>query len=304
MMDIASSMRTPTARLALIGAKVVVSAILMYWLFTTLSANADWPTFTDGNVVLLSLCLPVELAKLWVLAKRWQLVSSTLSWDESRGLSFWRYLSLTWIGQAISQVLPALVGGDGFRIAALHYDRIPLRIATQSVIVDRVIGLVGLAILMTVGWFVAGSLGITALSATVAGVIAVIAAGSYVLPRRLGLAMTPASSARLTFLLLLLAVLGHALSVVTFLLAASAYGQDIRWVAGFAGFPAALLFSMLPVAFGGWGVREAAAVYGLSLYGVDKHAALLASVLFGIVQAIVSVPSVVFFFLPKKRVNK
>jgi glycosyltransferase 2 family protein len=101
-----------------------------------------------------------------------------------------------------------------------------------------------------------------------------------------------------------MSIAGHAISVLIFQLLADAYGLGIPLSTTLIVFPAALLMSILPISFGGWGVREASVVYGLSLYGIPEHDALLASLLFGTFQLVAAIPSVVGFFSWARRIQK
>ncbi len=74
----------------------------------------------------------------------------------------------------------------------------------------------------------------------------------------------------------------QALSVVTLGCAAQAVGQTVpAWALTAAAVPI-FLMATLPVSFGGWGTREAAAVVSLGVLGVPAHAAVTMSVIYGV----------------------
>ena len=59
---------------------------------------------------------------------------------------------------------------------------------------------------------------------------------------------------------------------------------------------------MLPVSFGGWGVREAALVYFLRTAGVSAEAALTLSIAFGLLRMLVgAVGGIVWIMVDKDR---
>lgn len=74
----------------------------------------------------------------------------------------------------------------------------------------------------------------------------------------------------------------QALSVATLACAAQAVGQQVpAWALTAAAVPI-FLMATLPVSFGGWGTREAAAVVCLGVLGVPAHAAVTISVIYGV----------------------
>jgi hypothetical protein len=78
-----------------------------------------------------------------------------------------------------------------------------------------------------------------------------------------------------------------------------ARGQDlpILVVDAAAVVPLMLLVSMIPVAIGGWGVREGFLVALLRAAGIGPESALLLSVSFGTVSFLASLPGVVLLGL-------
>ena len=224
---------------------------------------------------------------------------------------------------AISALLPgAIVGGDVYRAVALNRRGQPALEAGLSVFLDR---LSGLWILLVVGalaaaWGLSAGQSIAAAPAALvaagAGAMWVAAAGLLAAPalawpvlralasRRAG---TPASlgatrreriatiarrpGAGRQYRLQAVASLGvQLLSVGAFALGGRALGIDLpAWAWAAVAVPV-FLMATLPVSFGGWGTREAAAVIALAGFGVPAASAVGASVLYGLfalAQAIV-----------------
>ncbi len=293
-------------------AKLCLSAGLLYWIWASLPDGMDWSELQLVHPVLLLVCVPAALLQIALLAYRWLVTARSLA-DTGPALPdlrFPRFFHLTWLSQAVSQVLPALVAGDGLRIAGLHYDGMPLGAATRAVVVDRVFGLAGLVLLIVPGAAASGMIVLP--SFWIAGIaVLVLAAGAAaiaVLQDRLASLLVRFGGGLMRLagirglVLLAMAAAGHAFSVLIFQLLAVAYGIEIPLPTTLIVFPAALLMSILPISFGGWGVREASVVYGLSLYGVAEHDALLASLIFGSFQICTAVPSIAgVFFWARRR---
>jgi len=61
--------------------------------------------------------------------------------------------------------------------------------------------------------------------------------------------------------------------------------------------PPVILATVLPISIGGWGMRETAMVFMLSLVGVAPERAFLLSVLMGVVTVVMSLPGGVLWLL-------
>ncbi len=96
---------------------------------------------------------------------------------------------------------------------------------------------------------------------------------------------------------LLLSVINQvALGIVVFLIA-RALGSDISLGRTVILFTPAMLLSMVPISFGGWGVREAAMMWLFSGAGVAPGTALSISVLFGLVTTAAGLLGGVFWLV-------
>ena len=62
-------------------------------------------------------------------------------------------------------------------------------------------------------------------------------------------------------------------------------------------FPPALLVTTLPISIAGWGVRELAMVAVFALVGVPADGASVLSILFGLLDALISLPGGVLWVL-------
>jgi len=123
--------------------KAAISGLLLY--FTLAAVNIGTVMSRLGHVdarwaVLGLLFLVVQLA---ALAWRWQLVVVRCGAD----LPFARLFRLSMIGVFFNQTLPSSAGGDAVRIWLLGKQS-TWRIAAYSVLLDRVIGVVALAVLV------------------------------------------------------------------------------------------------------------------------------------------------------------
>lgn len=291
----------------LVAVKLGLSAALLYWMYSRLPPVAQWPKVHLAEPVLLLACFLIAVLQIGLLAWRWREITAVLLLDTRHLPDLRRFFAVTWLSGAVSQVLPALIGGDGLRVAALRMDGLSWIDSAASVVTDRLFGLLGLTVLFIPAIYVglnwptpeqavrwAPVLLASVLAAAAIVIVALRAAPVIArrIPPRVECLVT-----RRGAMLLVLAAATHLLSITTFILMARAVGIDLPAMAAFTVFPVAMFASMLPISFGGWGVREVAVVHGFLLYGVPEQDALLASVLFGIFQIGVAIPAVAFIVI-------
>ncbi|MFO7900137.1 MAG: lysylphosphatidylglycerol synthase transmembrane domain-containing protein [Planctomycetota bacterium] len=127
--------------------KIVVSAGLLTYLFLTIDVSELGPLFARIHLGWFAAALAVFLAARLVVALRWAVMLS------ARGvrLSLLRALQLSFIGAFFNTFLPSSMGGDAIR--ALHVARAEAGLADSfvSVVLERVVGLVALVLLTSVG---------------------------------------------------------------------------------------------------------------------------------------------------------
>lgn len=223
-------------------------------------------------------------------------------------LAMGRAQGLYFQGVALGSLLPgAVVGGDVYRTLALRRDGMPMLAASASVLLDRLSGLWMLWILAGMAaawaWRSGAQQALTGWGLPAAGAwvpalaaVALLAAPGmlWALLRRVegagtrggwqrlaGLARRPGAAAELGRQALASAVV-QALSVG----ALACAGQALQlptpyWVYAIAAAPT-FLMAALPLSFGGWGTREAAAALSLAPFGVAAAGAVAVSLVFGL----------------------
>lgn len=147
-------------RLRVIG--TVLSVALLVWLLT----QQDWAqileSIRDLSAGLLLLTFGLVLTRyLWQTA-RWLILIRAQDID----LSYWRCLQLVFSGLFISNFLPTMVGGDVVRIAGVVQASEKKVAAAASVIVDRIIGVIGMLFVLPLSIPLIRSLMDTGFSAT------------------------------------------------------------------------------------------------------------------------------------------
>ncbi|HEY0877813.1 MAG TPA: lysylphosphatidylglycerol synthase transmembrane domain-containing protein [Zeimonas sp.] len=214
-------------------------------------------------------------------------------------------------GVAVNALLPgAVVGGDMLRAYALQRLGHPGLDAGMSVLLDRLSGLWMLCVLglVAIAWgadsesaralaahwpALAGSpLAQTALLLALAALVGPWI-GLMVLRRwlpkrdsprlaRLRTALRGGHAAPHYLAQIVLSTIVQVLAIASLVCPARALGIDIPFWAMAASAVPIFVFATLPVSFGGWGTREAAAVLALGAFGISAATAVTISMIYGL----------------------
>ena len=228
----------------------------------------------------------------------------------ARRVPFGTALLYSLVGWFFSNVAPSTVGGDIFRGVQLSRVGTPIGAAARIILSIRVLSLATLVAVMFAGFPIALELIEAPRDAAFLGGVLVTAAGAV--GAMLLLAYFPLYSHKLEqwplfrkfqtvskdFRSLLVpssqaaaawfaALAQHLLRIGILAALAVALRLDIPITTLFALTPAALLVAMVPISFGGWGVREVAFVYLLGAAGTSAEAALTLSIAFGLLRIVV-----------------
>jgi len=219
-----------------------------------------------------------------------------------------------YIGSFFNQVLPSSIGGDAWRIWFCTRAGVPVGVATNSVLIERLVGLLAvllcfcltLPLLMArigdgaVRWLLWLMLG--GCVAVVLG-LATIAAASHRLDSvkllrplaSLGVALSAVARSAQVPLLIWTGLLGQLVAIVAFFAASRSVGAPLSFLDCAVTLAPGLLVALVPVSLGGWGVREGAFVVLLGFYGVAPEQSLIVSILFGLALLVASLPGLVLW---------
>ena len=135
--------------------KILVSVGLLYWLLSKIDRAALWHQFQTASPLWIVVALALYLAMLSVSAWRWHRLLEAL-----RVQSTFRHLLASYlVATFFNNFLPSNIGGDVIRIrdtAAASGSRTQ---AATTVLLDRVIGLLGLVFVAALGASIATELG-------------------------------------------------------------------------------------------------------------------------------------------------
>jgi uncharacterized membrane protein YbhN (UPF0104 family) len=250
---------------------------------------------------------------LAVLATLIQTVFGALRWREitercNAPLSDLQAFRFNMIGTFFNQTLPSSIGGDAMRLWLVNRTGAGWRAATYSVLVDRAIGLIALAIIVVVSlpWsysLIADTHGRLAL--VIIDFAAISAGLGFLLLGRLPwswlktwwathhihacsvIANRVIFDRRAGPKIAVLSLLVHVLTVVIAWCAARAIDAPAEFGQVFLLIPPIMLITMLPISIAGWGVREATMMVAFGYAGLAQADGTVVSLLFGAASFIV-----------------
>ncbi|GAB1594600.1 lysylphosphatidylglycerol synthase transmembrane domain-containing protein [Lysobacter claricitrinus] len=271
---------------------------------------ADWravgATVRGANRALLAAAFLVVLPTVPLSAWRWSRCARASGMELPLGF----FMRATYAGTFAGQFLPAGVGTDAVRLGFVLHRQARLGAALQSLLLDRLVGVLTVVAVMAAGLPHIWSLlpHVLRLFAVALIIGAVGGLGCMWGLRHLNWLRDLAGHGKRRKLIeLVFAVRGSLLSrhvLIAFVVSAAIYlsgngavtliaealGMRVSYVDVLAVVSMAVFASMLPISVNGWGVREGAMVLGLSVLGVPKATALAISILFGFGSALATLP--------------
>ena len=287
-------------RIVLFLAKAAVTALLIYFAVRSVNLQTVMERVADIDAAWLALVIAVLIAQIGVQAVRWQQIVQAAGFPLAAAAS----ARLSFIAAFFNQTLPSTIGGDAARIWMLAQGhKAGWRIATYSVFVDRAIGVVALALLVSfcLPWtygFVQDS--IARLAVTLVGVAGiaggmVFAALSLFRGTRIeklwGVHHLIAASmvlrqvarpARRVALVAASSLLIHLATVLAAWATARAVGAPVGFLLMTCLIPPVVLIATVPITIAGWGLRESLMITAFTLAGLNSSDALVISLLIGV----------------------
>ena len=282
----------------LLAARILVSAALLFFAFRGINVAAIQSRLSGINPVWVLLAILATIFQIFLGALRWRLISTACTAPLGTGQAF-RY---NMIGAFFNQTLPSTIGGDAMRLWLVKQTGAGWRAATYSVLVDRAIGLIALAIIViaSLPWsyeLVANHRGRIALLLVDVGALGAglgflllgylswkwlrtfwptkhvhacsVIANRVIFNRRSGPKIA------------VLSLSIHVMAVVIAWCAVRSISAPAAFEQLFMLIPPIMLITMLPISIAGWGVREATMMVAFGYAGLAQTDGTIVSLLFG-----------------------
>lgn len=213
-------------------------------------------------------------------------------------VSFGQTMRLTFMGLFASNFLPSTVGGDFVRLAGAVVQRVEPGVSAASLVVDRLVGMAGMALLAPVG--LAAVLQGSALAQGLAG--AFVSRLPSLGEKLAGFARSAARSSTYWLrhpaglVLALLFTLGHMLcTFLAVLLLLRGMGQHLSLATVGGLWSLSYFITLIPVSVNGLGLQEVSITYLYTHFGgVSMEAALALAVFMRLLFLAASLPGAVF----------
>jgi uncharacterized protein (TIRG00374 family) len=259
--------------------------------------------------------LVMQLLSAALASYRWYLIMRRLQFGQGPLFYLKSYLK----GSFFNQALPGGIGGDAYRIvecSALGKGR---KAAFYGVLLDRILGLIGLLLLnllanvahpglLPVAIF--HLLNVIALGG-IAAVIVFAMLGKvdrfadYKLTRHLHEISADLRRVyhdqRAIALHSVISVLIHFISMMAVFLIGIGVGLNYGLLTFLVLVPPVMLLTIAPISLAGWGVREGGMIGLFMLIGADKALVLSMSVLYGLVLLAASLPGLYLFLMKRTK---
>ena len=282
--------------LALI-AKAAISAVLLYFALRAVDIGAVKGRLSQIDLRWVGLGLLVLGAQVFVLALRWQRLIQRCGAD----LPFAQAFRFSMIAGFFNQTLPSSVGGDAVRVWLVGKQS-SWRVAAYSVLLDRVVGTVALAMMVVacLPWtfeLVRNPIGRLALlvigpGCIGAGLVFILFGWQrlqilqrWTLTRHLAAAaaigLAILNSLRALTTIFGLSFVIHFFTALAAWCAARSVGANLPLLYSLFLVLPVILITVVPISIAGWGVREGAMVAAFGYAGLSQSDGLIVSLLFG-----------------------
>jgi uncharacterized membrane protein YbhN (UPF0104 family) len=291
-------------RLLILSARILVTLALLYLALRGINFTAISTRLSQINLGWIALAVVITVVQIFIGALRWREISE-LCKAPLTDLQAFRY---NMIGAFFNQTLPSSIGGDAVRLWLVNRTGAGWRAATYSILTDRAIGLIALAIIIVASlpWsygMIADSKGRLALvfldfTALAGGLgflllgrlpwswlktwwptkhihACSVIANNVIFSRRSGLKIA------------VLSLSVHVLAVAIAWCAVRSISAPADFEQVFMLIPPIMLITMMPISIAGWGVREATMMVAFGYAGLAPTDGTVVSILFGAVMFIV-----------------
>jgi uncharacterized protein (TIRG00374 family) len=293
--------------------KIAFAALAFWFLSRKLNYSQLPELFYSMNYTLLFVAIVLQFLSTFVSGFRWKLVMGSLGF---RG-NFMFYQSLYFKGFFFSQSLPGSVGGDAIRLLALKDEGYKVGESLYGIFIDRVVGLAGLLVislfaLLFAPTYLTDAIKYTVFLISVGGLVGF--AGLLFVHKLINVERLPKlrilhtlstkffkvyEGAKQSATQMGLSVLIHLLSILCVYTISVSAGLGVEFGAFLCLMPLVILLTILPISFAGWGVREGAMVGLFAMSGASKEAIMAASIAYGVILIVSSLPGFVAWIRSK-----
>ncbi|MEM1101589.1 MAG: lysylphosphatidylglycerol synthase transmembrane domain-containing protein [Pseudomonadota bacterium] len=290
---------------------VIVPVVLIAFVVRSVGAGDVLARLSGAHPGWVLASLVACSAQMVLCSYRWRLTAARLGTDIRPRAAISEY----YLSSLVNSTVPGGVLGDALR-AVRTKGAAGLERAAQSVIIERLAGQIALGAALLLGLFLSGqpALQNIALIASIALVVTLLLLTLMRGPLRArvlpGIVRRFLSAMRVSWLhrsaaapQVILSVLIVAANLAAFAFAARATGAVMGFPDVLYAVPLILAAMLIPFSVAGWGYREGAAAAVFPLIGASAAAGVSASVVFGAVILVASLPGLIVVFSRSAEVD-
>jgi uncharacterized membrane protein YbhN (UPF0104 family) len=308
-------------RFLILSARILVSLALLYFALRGINFTAIQSRLSQINLGWIVLAVSITVVQIFIGALRWREISG-LCQAPLTDLQAFRY---NMIGAFFNQTLPSSIGGDAVRLWLINRTGAGWRAATYSILTDRAIGLIALALVIVASlpWsygMIADSKGRLAL--VFVDFVALSSGLGFLLLGRLPwswlrdwwptkhvhacsvIANKVIFNRRSGPKIAILSLSVHVMAVVIAWCAVRSISAPADFEQVFMLIPPIMLITMMPISIAGWGVREASMMIAFGYAGLAQTDGTVVSILFGSVSFIVGGVGGLVWILADEKTEK
>ena len=282
----------------LLLAKATISILLLYFSLRWVNVGALGDRLSRFQPAWMAFALFLLTVQVAFLAARWKKIATACGAE----LPYRTAVQLSFIATFFNQVLPSTVGGDSARIWLFARKGAGWARATYSVLIDRIVGLLVLALIVLVclPWTmklmhdpIARTVILMIGFGAVAGSILFVLIGKrfqpwlkhWTLTRHLSAASAIAAalcgSPPSIGYIIVCSIVIHLLTIASAWCCVMAIAAPVSFAQVLILLPPVLLISTIPISIAGWGVRESSMIAAFAFAGLAESDGLTLSILFG-----------------------
>jgi len=295
--------------------KIVITVAILLFIASKIDVAAVFNVVRGMKTEYLLLALVMQLLSAAIASYRWYLIMRRLKFAQGPMFFFKSYLK----GSFFNQALPGGIGGDAYRVLETSRLGNGKKPAFYGVLLDRLLGLIGLLLLNLLANAAHPDLLPVAIFhllnlISLGGIAAVVLFAllgkidrfaAYKFTRHLH---EIAADMRRVYhdpgaigLHSFISVLIHFISMLAVYYIGMGVGLNYGLLTFLVLVPPVMLLSIAPISLAGWGVREGGMIGLFLLVGADKTLVLSMSVLYGLVLLAASLPGLYLFLMSRQK---
>lgn len=266
--------------------KIATSILILLYFYLTIDIPKFTEILSELGVNYIPLIIALIFARILSAAARFRLLIS------STKISLLTLTKHFFIAAFFNNILPTAIGGDAARVVLLHKEGISKKASASYIIIDRFIGLFSLiSISFLLLFFIPFPVELRTYIVAAMAITTVLGIAFYLFRKKIidrnpeGNLLMQSINAFFTvpmnkgnlLLSMLVSYLNQLIAIYTSYVIALAVNIEIDFTLFLFIIPLVSLVVMLPISFGGLGVREASFVYLFSFFAVPAENAFFIS---------------------------